>query len=231
MRKQKINRMAGFAIILIAVGSIFLASCQDIVRRLPDDEKYFPPAHKSPSLEQEEEVDPNGARILKSEDVTKGSNTKSEADFKVSNGHLIISGGGGHGVFWLDESITYFECASISDSKTSNNFRFFVAGNGDAGHGLVAGDSTDYTYCTASNWDKTSGITGYEKATGDLANKKFVIQINEDKTVTATLGEHTIYNGDPTNLKTGTTYTTPRIGFAPSWSGSATIVFTNCKVK
>lgn len=168
-------------------------------------------------------------RTIEQSDIQKGVVKGTDFNPVVSNGTLTIQGSGGAGVNMLSADITHFE-----GTTNGKNFVFIVAGNDTMGAGMFAqAVSNNNFYYGKAQGDagfSSKSITGYASAS-NLASQRFVMDI-DGNIVTAKLGDHVIFEGDvSTGIGGDMTFTTPRLGFGVSWSGSiGNFVFTDCKV-
>lgn len=171
-------------------------------------------------------------RILTSSDVSVGYwKTKQPSVSVDGSGTLTIGNGGGAGAIMLPANITHFE-----GTTNGKNFTLLVAGDDNGGLGFFAQTiNNNQFYWAKSNADagfSTAAVAGRTNASS-LSSAKLVIDI-EGQNVKVMLGEQVIFNGDVSGGVGGdSTYTTPRIGFGASWSGSnpGNIVFSDCKVR
>lgn len=170
-------------------------------------------------------------RILTSDDVSVGYWKTKQPTAVVDNGTLTIGNPGGAGAIMLPANVTHFE-----GTTNGKNFIVIVAGDDNGGLGFFAqAVSNNQFYWAKSNADAGFGTTAVAGRTNasNLASAKLVIDI-EGQNVKVTLGEQVLFNGDVSGGVGGdSTYTTPRIGFGASWSGSnpGNIVFSECKVR
>lgn len=179
---------------------------------------------------EKEELE-NALRALTSNDVSVGYWKTKQPTAVVDNGTLTIGNGGGAGAIMLPANVTHFE-----GTTNGKNFIIMVAGDDNGGLGFFAqAVSNNQFYWAKSNSDagfSNTAVAGRTNAS-NLASARLVIDI-EGSNVKVMLGEQVLFSGDVSGgLGNDSTYTTPRIGFGASWSGSnpGNIVFSDCKIK